>query len=70
MTSVNLLTILGYERNATVYDDGDVVSAELLVFKVVPFPSRSLLDVCIPQGEIGPAHALEMESPAGTVIMF
>lgn len=56
-------TVLGNKGNATVYDDGNVISAELLVFKGVSFSSRSFLDVCVPQREICPAHALKVQCP-------
>lgn len=59
------LTVLRDEGDAAVHDDGDVAPAQLLLPQRVPFPSRGPLDVRVPQGEVGPAHALQVQSSAG-----
>jgi len=56
-------TVLGDEGDAAVHDDGDVVAAQLLFPQAVPLPARRPLDVGVPQSEVGPAHALQVEGP-------
>lgn len=59
------LTVLSDEGDTAVHDDGDVVSAQLLLSQSVSFTAGRSLDVRVPQREIGPADPLQVESPDG-----
>lgn len=59
-----LLTVLRDEGDAAVHDDGDVVSAHLLVSQRVPFTAGRSLDIQVPQREICSTDALQVQSPA------
>lgn len=59
------LTILRDEGDAAVYDDGDVIPAELLVPQRVALTTGCLLDVGDPQGEVCAAHAMQMKRSMG-----
>lgn len=56
-----VLTVLGDEGQAAVHDDGDVAPAQLLLPQGVSSTARRLLDVPIPQVEVGPGQALQVE---------
>jgi len=62
---LRLLTVLRDEGDAAVHDDGDIVSAHLLLPQSVSFPAGRPLDVRVPQREIGPPNTLQVESSDG-----